>query len=335
MHRRVSFRPNSRLMRLFVAIAINLGAVAGAQSVRIPTYTYQASLKPNGPFAAALTSDNLITGKAKCLFFPTLRCLYGDDQQILAFFSQDKPFSFINQVKSIYNGASSSATVSADIGTLTFGSGWQLTVGTNIQAGPSGATAVNRGSLPTLSSAAAAQATQNLLYGGTISASAVLPVLFYGPEANKGGGLGVSLDLVGKEGVDIQNFKSGSNTTVAAPPSHGSATMQGYLQYNSINLATNSDNQYAGAVFLGGSYGYNYMSHGYERDYGFSDVSNGIGQLSAGILLNGVAKITVSRAFGPSQIYIDSTSKMHTSVNNFRAWSFGITYQSPPPSKSK
>jgi hypothetical protein len=40
-----------------------------------------------------------------------------------------------------------------------------------------------------------------------------------------------------------------------------------------------------------------------------------------------VAKISLSRAFGPSQTYMDSTSMIQTKVNNFKAWSFGITYQ--------
>jgi len=256
------------------------------------------------------------------------------DTDILDFFNVDKSFSFINQVKSIYNGASSSATVSADIGTLTFDSGWQLNLGTNVQAGSLGTTVVSNGSTPTLSSTAAAQATQNMLYGGTITAAVVLPVSFYGPQASDPGGLGFSLDLVGREGVDIQNFKTGTSTTVTAPPSHASAQIQGYLQYNSINLATGSKTDYAGSVFIGGSYGYSYTSHGYARDYGFgSDVNNGIGQVSAGVLLSGLAKIAVSRAFGPSQTYTDSTSTVKTSANNFKAWSFGITYQSPPPAK--
>jgi hypothetical protein len=80
--------------------------------------------------------------------------------------------------------------------------------------------------------------------------------------------------------------------------------------------------------------GYSYTSHGYARDYGFgNNVSTGIGQVSAGILISGVAKIAVSRAFGPSQTYVDSRSMAKTTMNNFKSWSFGITYQSAPPTK--
>jgi hypothetical protein len=111
--------------------------------------------------------------------------------------------------------------------------------------------------------------------------------------------------------------------------------MEGYLQYNSINLAPNSapgSQNFAGSLFVGGSYGFSYISHGYARDYGFgNNIKNGMGQVSFGILINGVAKISASRAFGPSQTYIDSTTMAQTTVNNFKAWSFGIAYQSPPP----
>jgi len=253
------------------------------------------------------------------------------DACINTFYETSGSFSYFNQVKSIYNGASGSATVSADLASFNFPIGMQMNAGTNIQAGTAGATAVTPGTIPTLSANGAAQATQNMLYGGTVLASALYPLIFVGNKPDSAGGFGLLVDLIGKEGVDIQNFKSGTNVNVTAPPSHSSAQIEGYLQFNSINMATKSSD-YAGSFFIGGSYGYSYMSHGYARDYGFgTNVSNGIGQISAGILINGVAKISVSRAFGPSQVYIDSTSKVQTTVNNFKSWSFGITYQSPPP----
>jgi hypothetical protein len=74
------------------------------------------------------------------------------------------------------------------------------------------------------------------------------------------------------------------------------------------------------------------MSHDYARDYGFGNhVENGVGQVSFGILLNNVAKISVSRGFGPTQTYIDNTSMATTTINNLKSWSIGITYQSTPP----
>jgi hypothetical protein len=271
-----------------------------------------------------------------CLLFPTRPgCMdFGTDPQtnINTFYSTEGTFSYFSQIKSIYNGASGSTTVSADLASLNFLNGMQVTVGTNVQAGSSGTVAVSSGAVPTLSANGAGQAVQNMLYGGTFLVSAMYPLLVTGADKMAStGSFGTFLDLRAKEGVDIQNFKSGTNVSVTSPPSHTSVQIEGYLQYNSTNLAPGTKN-YQGALFVGGSYGYSYMSHDYARDYGFGkNVNNGIGQVSFGILISGVAKIVVSRAFGPSQTYIDSTSTAQTTVNNFKSWSFGITYQSPAP----
>jgi hypothetical protein len=255
------------------------------------------------------------------------------NNNINAFYQTNGSLSFFNQVKSLYNGASGSATVSADIATLNFSNGMQAVFATNVQAGPSGTTTPSSGTIPTLTANGAGQATQHMLFGGTVLAREMYPLAAAGgSKLGSPGGLGLLLDFIAKEGADIQNFKSGTNVNVSSPPFHGSAQIEGYLQYNSINLAPSTASStpiFAGALFVGGSYGYSYVSHGYARDYGFGkQYNNGIGQISFGVLINGVAKISVSRAFGPSQTYIDSTTMAQTTVNNFKAWSFGITYQS-------
>jgi hypothetical protein len=253
---------------------------------------------------------------------------------INAFYQTSGSFSFLNQVKSIYNQASGSATVSADVATLNFRDGMQVNVLTNAQVGSSGTTTPISGAVPTLAASGAGQAAQNIIYGGTFVVAETYPLLAAGASKwGSPGGFGTLIDFAVKEGADIQNFKSGTNVNVSSPPFHGSAQLEGYMQYNSINLATNSQT-FVGSLFAGGSYGYDYMSRGYANDYGFGhQMSNGIGQISFGVLINSVAKITVSRAFGPSQTFIDNTTMARTTVNNFKAWSFGITYQSAPPAK--
>jgi hypothetical protein len=286
--------------------------------------------------ASARASCWLIPVRAQCLDFG-LSNLQRDAQissNINGFYQTSGSHSFFNQIKSIYNGASASATVSADLATLNFPNAIQVTLTTNAQAGSSGTAPANSGAVPTLSGSGGGQATQNIIYGGTFVVSEVYPLIASGGSKwGTAGGGGLIIDAIAKEGADIQNFKSGTNVNVSSPPFHGSAQIEGYLQSNSINLLPNSQ-QFVGSVFVGGSYGYHYMSHGYARDYGFgSRVNSSIGQVSFGILLNGVAKITVSRAFGPSQTYIDSTTMVQTTVNNFKSWSFGIAYQSPAPAK--
>jgi hypothetical protein len=258
------------------------------------------------------------------------------DSVVNTFYNTSGTFSFFNQVKSIYNGASSAATVSADLATLNFHSGLQVVATTNVQVGATSPTPVSSATIPTLAASDAGKATQDMLSGGTFVASVSYPLVSAGVSGlGSAGGSGLLIDAFGREGVDIQNFKSGTNTNVNSPPSHTSTGIEGYLQYNSINLTPGSTSVFAGAVFVGGSYGYSYTSHDFARDYGFGNqVSNGIGQISFGILINNVAKIVFSRAFGPSQTYKDSTTMAQTKVNNFNSWSFGITYQSNPSASS-
>jgi hypothetical protein len=241
---------------------------------------------------------------------------------INCFYSTNGLVSYFNQFQSIYNAASGSTTVSADVASLNFTNGMQLTVGTNAQVGSAGS---NPGTLvsgvPTLSAAAAAQAAQNMLYGGTIYGSDIFPLYF-----RQSNGL-ATLTAVAREGVDLQKF---NNTSTAAtnPATHTFVGLQGYLQYNSSNNATNSTDP-AGSIFLGGSYGYSYTGHSYAVANGFSGkVNNQIAQVSAGILINGIVKIAASRAFGPSQTYIDSTTTAQKAINNFQTWSIAIAYQS-------
>jgi hypothetical protein len=344
------------------AVMATVSSVSG-QTVRVPFHEqpgsqagglHDAKVAKEGAIAAGgvgAKEAKKITRKDTCWLFPLAgkTCAGSTDpnpgdapsdryNNINKFYDTAGQFSFFNQVKAIYNGASTSATVSADIASLNFANAMQLTVGTNVQAGPTAAT-TSAGTVPTLAAASAAQATQNMLYGGTFVASAIYPVIAIGAANinNTTGNLGVLVYVGAREGIDIQNFKSGTSVTVNSPPSHTNAGLQGYVQYNSINAigGTGSDAKvFKGALFFGGSYGYNYTSHGYARDYGFGTrVSSSIAQISFGILVNRVARITFSRAFGPSQTYIDSVSNTARTVNNFKTLSFGIAYQSPSPSE--
>ncbi|MGA2851163.1 MAG: IPT/TIG domain-containing protein [Terracidiphilus sp.] len=333
------------------ATTVDFGGTASPQVTVQDANTIKAKMPPHlvgtvtvnvqtSGQSASLNNSITFVDPKRCWLFPTVGMCQGDatvrEANINAFYNNTGKLTFFDQIKSIYNGASSSATVSADLTTLNFSNGMQITAGTNLQAGSSNATTtVVPGATPVLSANGAAQAAQNMLYGGNFVVRAELPAVGAGIQTDSPGGIGGTLNVVLQEGVDVQNFKSGTSTTVDSPSSHGMAGMEGYLVYNSINLSPGSDsksNIYAGSIFLGGSYGYSYTSHDYARDYGFGSVNRGVGQASAGILINNVAKISVSRGFGPSQVYQDSTSGIAKSVNNFKSWSFGITYQSAAPS---
>jgi hypothetical protein len=317
------------------------GVVTGASTPgTIDNVTITVTDK-DGTNRAKRCSINVKQQSGNCSFFPVSakECVgYGaaKNVNINTFWGTNSGFVFFNQIKSIYNGASNSATVSADIGTLNFPFGMQLNIGSNIQAGSAPPTVVSAGSVPTLSPSAAAQAAQNILYGGTIVASGAYPIFAMGGNRiNSPGSWGGMLDVAMREGVDIQSFKSGTSTGLTSPSSHSSVQLEGYVQVNSTNVPTVGGGAFAGALFFGGSYGYSYTSHQYIRNYGIANPSNALGQVSAGVMLNGVAKIAFSKAFGPKQTFFDGTitptPSQPTTVNNFKTWSFELSYQSPTP----
>jgi Putative Ig domain len=224
----------------------------------------------------SITVKQQPNGNLNCTLFPVAHaeCVgYGaaKNVNINSFWQTNGGFVFFNQIKSIYNGASNSATVSADIGTLNFPFGMQLNIGSNIQAGSTPPTAVSTGTVPTLSPSAAAQAAQNMLYGGTLYLSGVYPIFAVGGNRiNGAGNWGGMLDVAARQGVDLQSFKSGTSTGLTSPSTHTSFQVEGYVQANSTNLPTVGGGTFAGALFLGGSYGYSYTSHEYIRDYGIA-----------------------------------------------------------------
>lgn len=337
---------NGAVITTYVDSATQLTATIAAARIT------SAGLGANVPISVACGTAPPTPGQmfsvspANCKGLPTrLTCLNwgpGSDpktkekKNLNDFFNTNSQLSFFNQVKSTYNAASGSTTLSADLATLNFMNGTQWTVTTNAQVGSSGSTAIGSGTVPTLSSTSAAQAAQNMLWGGTVLVSYIYPLYAFGAgNLSTPGAWGGLLDVIGKGGVDIQNFKPSTNINVSAPPVHASGGLEGYIFINAINSApTGSSSGFAGALFGGFSYAAAYTSHGYARDYGFGNAVGGaIGQISAGILMNGVAKISISRGFGPKQSYIDSTSLAHVYVDNFKTWSLGITYQSSGVSK--
>jgi hypothetical protein len=281
----------------------------------------------------------LVSGNNDCWLFPIRKGCFSGIDEVNSFFTMNSTASYFNQIKSIYNGASGATTLAADLATLNFPVGLQITAATNIQAGPANSAPPDMGTLPLLSATGAAQAAQNMLNGGNLLISALYPVIGYNVNGqNNAGNLAMTLNLAAREGIDIQNFKAGTSTLVNSAPSHTSAGMEAYLVYNAINPpdpSSGSTTAFAGSVFLGGSYSYSYTSHAYTLDYGIAHQSNALAQVSAGLIVNNVVKIAISRGFGPQQAYTDSTTHLPVSVNNFKTWSIGISYQSPAPPPAK
>jgi hypothetical protein len=282
-----------------------------------------------------------------CWFAPASHCYGTNDNKpvdqndgINNYFVMDKGYAFFDQIKSIYNCSSQTENISGDLATLNFPPGIQLTFGTNAQVGVTTPTTVEAGATATLTPTSAGQATQDMLTGGTFTVSSIYPILYLATKNTstdtvlaERGKMVFTTDAIAKGGVDIQNFKAGTSTTTTNPPTHGNLGLESYLQINCTNLTADSKSM-VGDIFIGGNYGYNYASHAFSRDYGFANrTSSGVGQVVFGAVLNSIGRISVSRGFGPSQVYVDSTtaSALPVRVNNFRSWSFGLTYQSPSP----
>jgi hypothetical protein len=335
--------PDSAALPKQLVPDVNTGVVTSASSPGVQQDVKITVTDKNGVSGNSTCTITVLPQPVSlnCAIFPVAHesCVgsgVARNANVNSFWQTNGSFVFFNQIKAIYNEASNSETVSADMGTLNFPIGMQLNIGTNIQAGSTPPASVSTSTVPTLSPTAAAQAAQNMLYGGTIYASSAYPLLALGGNRiNSAGGWGGMLDVAGREGVDIQNFKSGTSTGATSPPTHTSLQLEGYLQMNSTNLPTTGGGTFAGALFVGGSYGYSYTAHQYIRDYGIANASNRLGQVSAGILLNGVAKLAFSKAFGPPQTYINGTvtptPTTTTTVNNFKSLCFQLTYQSAAP----
>jgi len=306
------------------------GPAAGCLSTTHAFLPLTSGFEPGDiyPFALKGMSRDLVVGLYQVFGNPMKKSV------VNCFYSTNSLFSYFNQFQSVYNAASGATTLNANLGTLNFANGMQLTVGTNPQVGtPSSNSGTSASTtpaavVPTLSATAVAQAAQNVQNGSTVVAFDLFPLiarqanpLFY-------------LSTVLREGADLQKFNNTSITSTN-PSTHTFVGLQSYLQYNSSNDAANSSGP-AGQIFVGGSYGYNLMNHTYSVQNGFGGkINTQLAQVSAGILFSGGVKIAAYRGFGPSQKYIDSTSTAQKTANNFQTWSIAIAYQSSGSGKTK
>jgi hypothetical protein len=250
-------------------------------------------------------------------------------------------FDAFTQFNMIYNAAASSATMSADIATLDFFPGIEVAVATSLQTGAGEATTPTASSsaslvsvflrpraadeaftTPTLSATQAAQSAQNLINGGNLYVHATYPIFSNNPA------VGSAFRLLGvvraRDGVDIPNF-AGTSTVTSDPINHFSAHTEWLAEYQALANAGSAVS--AGSIFADASLGYGYSSHTFTQQNGFGNhVQYLLGQVSAGISFNHTIQLAVQRNFGPSQTYIDSTTTLPTTQNQFKTWSMAINY---------
>jgi hypothetical protein len=252
-----------------------------------------------------------------------------------AFWSQEKSFSYLNQTQFFYNTGSSSSTLKADVASMVFPGGTQLSLATNIPVGTSNSTpkstaqqalSIRPGSTaastPSMTSAQAAQATQNLVDGGNLLLRASWPLYWYAPKYMNFEASGL---VVAREGLDIPNF-NGANTVATDPINHFNISNEWYLQFDALPAKQGGDSQ--GSIFLDAKYGFDYVSTAFANQAGFvHNWNKGIlSQITGGLVFSGKLNIIASRNFGPDQTWIDTSSGAAVTENNFRSWSVGVKY---------
>src|SRR5262245_29220661 len=118
-----------------VGIAILLGATAGycpGQTIRLP-YHKETGSEATTTAGGGVTPSKL-TREDTCWLFPLLGTTCagaagpGRNANINKFYDTAGSFSYFNQIKSTYNGASGSTTVAADIASLNFPNAMQVTL---------------------------------------------------------------------------------------------------------------------------------------------------------------------------------------------------------------
>ena len=148
-----------------------------------------------------------------------------------------------------------------------------------------------------------------MLFGGTILASAAYPILAVAAIDELAGGLQRGWISSALEGVDVQSFAAGTSASATSPSARCRLAVERATcnKATSLRIFQRLAVVRSGALFAGGRSGYSYTSQAYIRDYGIKNSSNRLGVVSGGILLNGIAKLALSKAFGPSQTYYDGT----------------------------
>ena len=252
-----------------------------------------------------------------------------------AFWSQEASLSYLNQTQYFFNTGSSSSTLKADVASMVFPGGTQLTLATNISVGTSNSTpksgaqtavfartGATAASPPSMTSDQATQAAQNLVDGGNLLLRASWPLYWYEPKYLN---FEVSSLVVGRDGLDIPNF-NGANTVATDPINHFNISNEWYLQFDALPAKQGGDSQ--GSVFLDAKYGFDYVSTEFAHQAGFVHNWNKgfLGQITGGLVFSGKLDIVASRNFGPDQTWTDSTSGATVTKNNFRSWSVGVKY---------
>jgi len=278
-----------------------------------------------------------VSGTASSTCIPTKSALLPlnlggvTNAQINCFYGTSSNLAFTTQAQYLYNPGSNANTVNADLTSLQFPGGFQLTLaaaakansdsGTDTTASSAGAKSPraiakpfdNSSSSPTSSSLS--QDIQTLTQGGNFAIKGVWPILNL-----RGKGMQLVSVAAPKLGFDVNGL--GQTTPTGATDVNLNLSSETYAQLDAI--PAKDDGESPGSVFFDYRGGWEHVSSQFASNSGLNgENSFALQQLSLGFVINGLIRLGAQRYFGPEQAYVNSSGSTAT-MNNFGKWQLSI-----------
>lgn len=223
---------------------------------------------------------------------------------IQCFFGSNSGVEPLSQVQYLYGVGTSPNSISADLVSLYFGLGSQVSFGSSLT---SNSTATSASTAP--GQQAPSQAVAQLQAGGDFYLKGTYP-LFFRSVGNK-----LTLFVFNpKLGFNFSGFGSQSTITEATE-FNWNASVEGYQQIKSLVLP----NQVGGVFYVDARGGLQGVQATFARAVGLGEKTEfPMAQIGVGIAFKGFLRIGLQKFFGPSQLYSTAAGTPATTQNDFK-----------------
>ncbi len=252
--------------------------------------------------------------------------------QINCFYGTSSNLAFLTQTQYLYNPGSNANTVNGDLTSLQFPGGFQLTLAAaaNVNSSSSAtSTASSANSKSTRyfvkpfddssssgsTTPSLSQDIQTLTQGGNFAIKGLWPILNL-----RGKGMQLMSVAAPKMGFNINGL--GQTTPTGATDVNFNLAGETYAQFDAIPAT--DDGESPGSIFVDYRGGWEHVSSQFAKQ---SDLTAGnsfaLHQVSVGLVINGLIRLSAQRYFGPKQAFVDSSGNQVT-VNNFSNWQLSV-----------
>lgn len=211
---------------------------------------------------------------------------------VTCFFGSTGPVAYVNQVQFLYGFGNSSSSVSADIASLQFDGGFQVSLGSTV----TGAAPTSSGQSTQNGQATVPQAVQQIENGGDFYLKGVWPLAFAVRRKENGDpNLTGLVAFVPRLGFNVPGVSA--QTTLTESTEHNwYVPIEMYGQYDAIGGT---------GLFYGDvRSGYQYVQPEFAAAAGLGGKSNFLlTQIAGGIQFNGLIRIGFQKFFGPAQLF--------------------------------